>query len=1230
MSAAIELTSGDVVISLETGIREVALGNAQVGTPAAGTYDGGYTPIATNTTIADAIDALNKSLATVAADVDGATVGLPLDGAWTGGYASISASDSVATALDKLNTAVVALTVSGNGTLGTPTTGGWSGYLAGVTNATPVKDAIQTLGIALATVQAGASVSGAGTLGAPPTGTWGTGYVTTLSSAATVATAIHALDAGLAAVSAVAQAPGQRPIGVPSSGTWATGYAAIASTDTITNAIATLNVAVKTVSQALSQAALGTPTDGVWSGYSAIGTTTKVVDAIDILNTALGTVNTAVSTAQAAANAAQSTANTALTGATSASQAVVGTPTDGSWVGGYSVITGSTKIVDALDAINTGLAAVSAAANAAQSTANTPGQQALGTPTDGSFSAGYLSLNAGTKVVDAIDLINDALVTGIVGASTAQSAATAAQTTANAAVTAAGAAQAAADAAQTTANAPAQRTVGTPSDGSWLSGYVAITSASKIVDALDLINEGLATTYSLAGTAQTAASSAQTTASTALTNAATAQTTANAPGQQAQGSPTSGGWTGYLPLSNATKIVDSIQAINAAMSGFITGSGGTVASLAITSLTATTLGVSGLSSLASATLSGTLGVTGLATLASLSVTGTTDLAAMTATTGAYSGLLTANAGATVAAGKQVFFGTDATGSATAAQGILIGGVDPQTYANAGAQTYAFGYQAIAIGSGAIVKSTGSADNNLAIGTQTLIQSVNGGASAGSSFRNSVVGFNAGAQGYRNLSLGNGANCSGTYNVAVGDYAACGDLYGTALVQVQRGTAIGKSASVQHDYSTAIGQAAVTTATRQIMLGTSLETVVHPGASTFAGAISGANASFSGTLGVTGAATLSSTLGVAGSTTLAAVSATNGAFSGTLGVTGNTTLGGTLGVTGSTTLAAISATTLTLSGTLSGATVTGTSFVIVGKSQIQSAADGYLQLLNNAATGFTGLRFGGASASFPMFKVSGTGFLARLADDSADTSLGVASLTASSAVNAVTGNFSGAVTGASYSGGAISGTTGTFSGALSVSGNISGWAQALAPNGGATTPSYSFANSPTTGMYSSATNTLDLSTAGVVRLSIAANGTMTSSYTLTVSNAVQSNAFRAQTSTATANFDNFQFTSQNITAAATTLTQGGTSRLVSNIGAAAQTVITLPAGALGLFFVFENDVSFGMQIKAPSGVTISLPSGASSAGGTQTTTTVNGTLFLMAISSTKWVAVGTPSGTWTAA
>ena len=94
-----------------------------------------------------------------------------------------------------------------------------------------------------------------------------------------------------------------------------------------------------------------------------------------------------------------------------------------------------------------------------------------------------------------------------------------------------------------------------------------------------------------------------------------------------------------------------------------------------------------------------------------------------------------------------------------------------------------------------------------------------------------------------------------------------------------------------------------------------------GASTLA-SLSATNITASGTLGVTGASTLS-TLTVTGNSTLASLNATNITASGTLGVTGastlaslsatNITASGTLGVTGISTLATVNATSISNTG-----------------------------------------------------------------------------------------------------------------------------------------------------------------------------------------------------------------------------------------------------------------------------------------------------------------------------
>lgn len=66
-----------------------------------------------------------------------------------------------------------------------------------------------------------------------------------------------------------------------------------------------------------------------------------------------------------------------------------------------------------------------------------------------------------------------------------------------------------------------------------------------------------------------------------------------------------------------------------------------------------------------------------------------------------------------------------------------------------------------------------------------------------------------------------------------------------------------------------------------------------------------------------------------------------------------------------------------------------------RCQMFSPADGTIRLINNAGNGFTQLNFGGDTSSFPAWKRSGTGLIARLADDSADTTFQCAALTATS-------------------------------------------------------------------------------------------------------------------------------------------------------------------------------------------------------------------------------------------
>ena len=69
-----------------------------------------------------------------------------------------------------------------------------------------------------------------------------------------------------------------------------------------------------------------------------------------------------------------------------------------------------------------------------------------------------------------------------------------------------------------------------------------------------------------------------------------------------------------------------------------------------------------------------------------------------------------------------------------------------------------------------------------------------------------------------------------------------------------------------------------------------------------------------------------------------------------------------------------------------ANVSSSAFYVVGRARLDSPADGVWRLVNNAATDFDRLQFGGTSASFPSLQRSGTSLKVRLADNSDDAPL----------------------------------------------------------------------------------------------------------------------------------------------------------------------------------------------------------------------------------------------------
>jgi hypothetical protein len=139
--------------------------------------------------------------------------------------------------------------------------------------------------------------------------------------------------------------------------------------------------------------------------------------------------------------------------------------------------------------------------------------------------------------------------------------------------------------------------------------------------------------------------------------------------------------------------------------------------------------------------------------------------------------------------------------------------------------------------------------------------------------------------------------------------------------------------------------------------------------------------------------------------------------------------------------------LTSASNVSAASYTATSsngFIVSNKSYWSSGTDGIWTAFNAAGTGFTRLNLGGTTSSFPAIARSSAGLIARLADDSADTTLRVSALLGGGGTPSVDAtNCTGATigTGAKNSAGTITGLpTGTCSVVVTFSGvtATTGW------------------------------------------------------------------------------------------------------------------------------------------------------------------------------------------------
>lgn len=96
-----------------------------------------------------------------------------------------------------------------------------------------------------------------------------------------------------------------------------------------------------------------------------------------------------------------------------------------------------------------------------------------------------------------------------------------------------------------------------------------------------------------------------------------------------------------------------------------------------------------------------------------------------------------------------------------------------------------------------------------------------------------------------------------------------------------------------------------------------------------------------------------------------------------------------------------------------------------------------------------------------------------------------------------------------------------------------------------------------------------------------------------------------------------------------LTADESGLVLTNAGATAEVVVTLPSAVAGLTFEFAVLDTDGIKVTAAAGDAIRIDASVTSAAGTVTSTTVGDTLRLVAVSDALWVAMGAvkPDG-WT--
>lgn len=104
----------------------------------------------------------------------------------------------------------------------------------------------------------------------------------------------------------------------------------------------------------------------------------------------------------------------------------------------------------------------------------------------------------------------------------------------------------------------------------------------------------------------------------------------------------------------------------------------------------------------------------------------------------------------------------------------------------------------------------------------------------------------------------------------------------------------------------------------------------------------------------------------------------------------------------------------------------------------------------------------------------------------------------------------------------------------------------------------------------------------------------------------------------------------VTAKATayTVLTGDSGVVFTNTGAAGSVTFTLPTAAAGLTYTFYTDATQNVVLQAGASTTIRIGNNVSSSAGTLTNGVIGGTVTIVAISTTQWVAYCS-LGTWTA-